>query len=161
MDVIGREGVNSNSLSHGVHRIASDISNGVVQQRHCDWSNHGGGIGHGAIRSVQALKFAISNSIGSDAGEQFSGSAQLRYAFVGATTRDGAIRGSALIRQGIAATAVVDGQIVEHFVLGLLLRVKHLLHGQNLVDQQSVGLRNFSKELLELLDLLLSGGQLF
>lgn len=46
-------------------------------------------------------------------------------------------------------------------MLGLLLGVKHLLHSQDLVDEQPVGLRNLRKQLLELLNLLLCGSQLF
>lgn len=46
-------------------------------------------------------------------------------------------------------------------MLGLLLGVEHLLHSQDFINKQPVGLRNLGKQLLQLLNLLLGGSQLF
>lgn len=51
--------------------------------------------------------------------------------------------------------------MIQHLVLSLLLGINHFLQSHDLIDEQAVGLRNLSEELLQLLNLLLRGSQLF
>lgn len=46
-------------------------------------------------------------------------------------------------------------------MLSTLLGIDHFLKSQDFVDEESVCLGDFGKELLQLLDLLLGGGKLF
>ena len=112
---------------------------------------------------MQALQFAIGNGIRRNTRQKLTSSLQLRNGFaiaVGVIGRDSLVN-HVVVSVAVASSLAVYGQVVEHLMLGLLLGVKHLLHSQDLVDEQPVGLRNLRKQLLELLNLLLCGSQLF
>lgn len=159
LNVVTGEWVDADGLADWVDGISAEIGDGVVQHGHSDGGDHGARVSERTIDIMETLELPVSDGVGGNTGKQLACSAQLGRRLIAIRLRDGSVRGHRAVHQGRAA-AGVDAEVVEHLVLGSFLGVDHFLQGQYFIDEQSVSLRDLSKELLELLDLLLGGSKL-
>ena len=157
VDVVRVERINANSLAHWVNGIAIDVVHRIMHHGHRGLWDDDSRIGWRPIHTLKTFQLPVGNLIRCHARQKLASPSQFRCRVITTIQR----RCADVKVHALLMTVAGRCQVVEHFVLGLLLRIEHLLQRQDFVDEKSVCLGNFGEQFLELLHLLLCGSELF